>query len=578
MDLKLNTFTPSAPESRPGRPQAIVNASQRANRIGTPDPSKINAQAVRDALGKARDRAHFEELLAEVGLEAEFDRRGAAREIYGWRLRRQGSAEWFKASTLAKDLSWPKIAHRFPKADALEPIRAAPAAAPTAAPAQRVAARGDRIPAAAKAILFPPLPVAGSQTVAAFGQPAAVPGRYKSVFDLQKMERLEAGPLSTAMLVLGGALVNFSAELAQKIISFMRRVLGKFGLDMRPIMVQASGRQGLPVLDYEPMALATSSEALAAKGNAAAMDVLKLVDALNQKDASLLPQAEGREEVAAAMDKEFSSITTGVEIQPADALTPGSSAAVLPPELPPDLRRASAQTAAHPGTPLVPGKTSWLTFEETANLFKAAYNAVQRAREKDIFYIDTRPAIKRELAPVQAGLVELEAEFCAWRSAHKVASAFGADPLKFRQKLLNQNAEIERLESELQAAEKKHIEFEKRWNSTPEPVVPAALLERQNVLISRLREHHAALLSEAKSNLEILAKNPFLTSRHQALTAKIRRIEGRFEQFLLQPKKNFLTDFQAALQEVAMQTSAEKARLAPRGDWLEESGDKPGQK
>ena len=570
MDLKLNTFTPTPPESRPGRPQAIVNASRRANRKGAPDPSKINAQTVRDALGQARDRVHFQKLLGELGLQAEFDRRGAAREIYGWRLRRQDAAEWFKASTLAKDLSWPKIAHHFPKADALEPIPTALAVAPTVTPAKRIAAPGDRMPAAVKSILFPPSPVAGSQTVAATGRPATVPGRYKSIFDLQRMERLEAGPLSTALLVLGGALVNFSVELAHKIIWFMQRLLAKFGLDMRPVIrVQESGRQGLPVLEYEPVAPSESKEVLAAMSNAATKDILKLVEAVNKKDPSLLPQAAGREEVAAAMEEEFSS-ATGAEIQPAETLAPGQSAAVLPPKLS-ALSPARAQTEAAPQASQAPEKTNWVTFEETENQFKAAHTAVQRAREKDIFYIDTRPSITRELTPVQVGLAKLEAEFLAWRGAHKVAAAFGSDPLKFGQRISNWKAEIARLESEFQAAEKKHAEFQKLWAATPEPVVPAALLERENVLIAKLRKHHAGLLSEVKTDLESLAQNPFLKSSHQPLIAKIRRIEGRFDQFLLLPQKNFLTDFQAVLQEVRMQTSVEKAKFSQPADWLEEA-------
>lgn len=570
MELQLNTVIPSPPETRPSDRHALVNASRRAARRGTSDPAKIDAQAVRDALGKAQTRVHLEKLLAELGLEAEFDRRGQAREIYGWRLRRQGVAEWFKASTLAKDLSWPKIAHRFAETDSAEEIQAGPGVAFTTIPAQPVPGRGDRMPAAAKSILFPPLPVSANQIIAASGRAVAVSGQYKPIFDLEKMQRLEAGPLSTAMLILGGALVNFSVELARKIIWFMQRILSQIGLGMRPVMPPRSEPRDMPVLAYEPMVPAENKEVLAAMNNAATRNILKLLDSVDKKDTSLLPKAEGWEEVAAAMDKEF-SITAGAEIQPADAPSPAQSAAVLSPKFPLNLNQTSSQTAAAPETLLTPAKTDWMTFEETANQFKAAHTAVQRAREKDIFYIDTRPAITRELTPVQAGLVKLEGEFLAWRGAHKMAAVFGSDPMKFGQKILNQKAEIARLKDEFQSAEKKHAEFEKLWAATPEPVVPAALLNRKKALILSLREHHAFLLSKAKNDLKILAENPFSKSIHQTLMAKIRQIEDRLDQFLVRPQKNFLTDFQATLQEVRMQTSFEKAKFAQPSDWIEEA-------
>lgn len=112
-ELQLSTPNQTPPESKPGDREAATNASRRAERRGTVDPTKIPPAAVRLAVQDAESLEHFQKLLAIDGIESEFDRRGQQKEIYGWRLRREGAEEWIKASTLAKDLSWPKISHKF---------------------------------------------------------------------------------------------------------------------------------------------------------------------------------------------------------------------------------------------------------------------------------------------------------------------------------------------------------------------------------------------------------------------------------------------------------------------------------
>jgi hypothetical protein len=124
-ELNLKSPTPTQADSgKPGDREAVANALRRSTRRGTKVPG-IDPARVRLALQDAKDVDHLVELLALEGIECEFDRRGAERQIYGWRLRTAGSEEWLKASTIARDLSWPKIAHRFTPIPVNESIQAA---------------------------------------------------------------------------------------------------------------------------------------------------------------------------------------------------------------------------------------------------------------------------------------------------------------------------------------------------------------------------------------------------------------------------------------------------------------------
>ena len=149
-ELQLTPLSETPNPQAPGDRQALDNASRRSDRLGAPS-AKNDVKLIRACLADARDHEHFVKLLAERGIEAEFDRRGVAREIYGWRMRRVGAAEWLKASTVAKDLSWPKIQHRFAESESMAPVPQTPVAgqAPRQEPTDQYARAPAPLPDAA---------------------------------------------------------------------------------------------------------------------------------------------------------------------------------------------------------------------------------------------------------------------------------------------------------------------------------------------------------------------------------------------------------------------------------------------
>jgi hypothetical protein len=275
-ELNLISLTPS--ENPPGNRDAVANASRRAGRLGTIDAGKIQAAAVRLAVQDARDIDHLLELLHAQGIQAEFDRRGAAQQVYGWRVRKKGADEWFKASTLAKDLSWPKIAHRFAKDHAqaysaqAKPATSEPKRTLTPKPQQQY--------------------TCAAQTT-------------KWRLDTSKASSEQyipgsVGPVFQACLLLTAEAINLMIALWEKIVAFLKNILAKLGIGA----VASPGNQlvlePIPPLDAEarfvdePLLIGHAAESI---GQVAA--------AIAKRDPSLLPAGPGREELVAAMNNEF---------------------------------------------------------------------------------------------------------------------------------------------------------------------------------------------------------------------------------------------------------------------------------
>ena len=120
-ELQMETLNSTPAPDVPGDRQAAANALKRDERLGL---KPLNQAEIRAALAEARDLTEFESKLKALGVEAEFSRRGQNQEVFGWKLRRIGDSTWAKASTLAKDLSWPNIQHRFQDAPAPKPLPA----------------------------------------------------------------------------------------------------------------------------------------------------------------------------------------------------------------------------------------------------------------------------------------------------------------------------------------------------------------------------------------------------------------------------------------------------------------------
>ena len=301
----MNTPTPIPSVDKPGDREAAQNAAKRAERRGTVDP-QVDAAAVRLALADARDVVHFKVLLEAEGIEAEFDRRGQAQAVYGWRLRRQGASEWLKASTLARDLSWPKIAHRFANVDdqAHSPTLTKTQLDKETAPKTEAP---DRRPAMIRRSLAPQPPQGSSNKT------VDLPATMRQIRENENM-----GPLSKVMATLGVVAIKLGLEALQALVNFIRWLLAKFGFGLQ--RAAEGSAQAQTALPFEPVTLDIQARevpepetmfAIENRAEQAAEAVQKIVDAVEKGDADLLPEGEGRAELAAEMTKNTTPFSIG---------------------------------------------------------------------------------------------------------------------------------------------------------------------------------------------------------------------------------------------------------------------------
>jgi hypothetical protein len=351
MTKELN-LTPLPDESKsdvPGDRQAAENATRRAERIGE---AQIDPKEVRAVLAEAASLEDCERRLLALGIEAEFQRRGQEQNVYGWKLRRAGAGEWVKASTLSKDLSWPKIAHRFPDAD----HRLKLAELPASVHAEKASTAPTR---EAGALALRPSHQDRRPSMLRYPAPAERPeARRQRLVDLRRIEDRDLGPLQKSLLVLAGALANVSLELLRKVMGWLAAVLRKLGFQIQPVeQLHPAGPQALAYaaspFSAAPLALGSPDDPQVEVA-AAAQTVLAVAEAVSKRDADLLPAGEGRSEVAAAIAAEF--------MAPA-APVPG-------PQAPPQ-----AQQAGAPGVPAVADELKQL--EQCAAAHRNAYMAHQ---------------------------------------------------------------------------------------------------------------------------------------------------------------------------------------------------------
>ena len=246
-ELQMETLNSNPKPDAPGDRQAAYNAAKRSERLGV--QGQINQTQVRAALKEAKDLADFEIKLRELGIEAEFSRRGSYQEIFGWKLRVIGQERWQKASTLAKDLSWPNIEHRFAEAPAPAPnptfaddfIRAPSSAQqpdttkPPAPTKRKAEPNEDDVHAGATMLVPAPISTAASE-------------RRKKRFVERKLEiqqRVGSSNFSKALAQLGLALSHFAIEIIARFVELLKHLLSsKFGIGVQGQVTQApSGRQ-----------------------------------------------------------------------------------------------------------------------------------------------------------------------------------------------------------------------------------------------------------------------------------------------------------------------------------------------
>jgi Relaxase/Mobilisation nuclease domain len=291
----LDAPTPISAENRPGDRQALVNAAKRAERRGTAI-QKFDTAAIRAALAHAHERDHFLRLLKEIGIEAEFDRRGQAQEIYGWRLRQIGAEEWLKASTVAKDLSWPKIAHRF--SEKVETTAPAADTTPEIPPFQK------KPTTSTEADLYSKAPSSIRHHL--LTPPAEKPLLVRRTWDVDITKIADAtrnlGPLTHVMAVLGASLIKYSLDFIRQIGSWLSKWLAKFfGINFTE--KYHGGAPGEPKkLELKPYIIDVETRVLQqAELDRATETVAQIAAAVDERNPAKLPDIDGRDEIGAAM-------------------------------------------------------------------------------------------------------------------------------------------------------------------------------------------------------------------------------------------------------------------------------------
>ncbi|MDP2033416.1 MAG: relaxase/mobilization nuclease domain-containing protein [Polaromonas sp.] len=292
-ELNLNPLPPSSPDA-PGDREAAQSASRRTERMNQsmPDSKLPDAKRIRELLAEAKDLEEFQRLLAQAGHETEFQRRGAGQEIYGWKVRVIGTDTWSKASTLGKDLSWPKIAHRFvADADQAQENPALPT------PMTALQPPASRVPTMLVRVLPNSVPQSSNES------------RKNQVFGRQEAEEAhgrELSRLSSALLALGAALVEISAALAESVIAFLKALLARLGLALRPAQLQTYRHPIAGALTFEPV----KAEALPGPVPMSSIDgvadvVEQVTAAVKLRSAAALPREAANEpQLARLLDAE----------------------------------------------------------------------------------------------------------------------------------------------------------------------------------------------------------------------------------------------------------------------------------
>lgn len=116
--------------------------------------------------------------------------------------------------------------------------------------------------------------------------------------DLAQVKRAtqDFGPLTQAMALLGSACLKYSLSFLKLLIGWLKTLLAKFGIGVRQAQL-ASGQQ---VVGYEPYTLEGETREVT-DADAATQLVNQVTTALGSKDAALLPDVDGRDQIAADM-------------------------------------------------------------------------------------------------------------------------------------------------------------------------------------------------------------------------------------------------------------------------------------
>lgn len=156
-------------------------------------------------------------------------------------------------------------------------------------------------------------------------------------FDMQKFTgrvgNSNLGPVSKAMLILGGAAVNLGVEALLALLNFVKKILAAFGIGIRPAPQNAAASDPV-ALGHEPYLLEGETKVLpeSAPGQAeiekAAEKILATAEAISSGNPSSLPEVgDGTERAELVQALNQSAVGTAAAAQ---AAAPAASAPAVP--------------------------------------------------------------------------------------------------------------------------------------------------------------------------------------------------------------------------------------------------------
>jgi hypothetical protein len=276
--------------------------------------------------------------------------------------------------------------------------------------------------------------------------------------DLAEIDRAtrDLGPLSRAMALLGSACIKYSLSFLKTLISWIKRLLAKFGFGVaeRPQRL-ASGQQAGA---YEPYVFEGESGDVS-DAEAAVQLVEQITAALEAKDADLLPDVEGRDQIAAMMADEGAA--TGAA---------AASAAAPAPAADPFDDMFSGEGAA-PDTEQVDALAS---LQAAGTEYLRARQALLKASSKPPERPDFVPVAQQALNRAALAQREAQEQFDRFRHDHPVKSrVYESDE---KQKLERASAEVARLKIELATEQRRTAENQKIHDALPTPKPSAAVV------------------------------------------------------------------------------------------------------
>lgn len=532
-ELQLNTPAPTPEDLKPGGREAIQNAARRAERRGTAAPT-VDPAVVRLAVAEARDRYHLAQLLAAEGIEAEFDRRGQALSVYGWRLRRQGADEWLKASTVARDLSWPKIAHRFVDDDPVPvPVEADQATLQAKKqyeatiddtktkpePTITTAQKRDRVPAMVRRMVQQP----------------------KTEVDIQASSRAiwddpNTGPGTKILLQIGLWCFKAAQPLINALMSLLNWLLAKVGLKLGP--AAPGSVQSETALPHQPEYLEAETRVVPNRNAQVALnslmpDLIKVRDALAQDDPSLLPAGPATAELVKAMVEADNSIAVG-------ASNVGSSVEIL-------RDREIKQKIDEPNI-----GDLLITFKAEVAAHQIAAAALTKAVKPDYaslpFYLSQTDRLREQYEAADRQNTAAELILAEWKSKNKLLSALTV-PGAMKKRCAETASILAQIRAELRKSEAQDLAAERRANALPPRLARPEVIASASESSERAKQTWESLKNRfiaQVANAKML--DPSLGQSLNSVATKLDRITPRGMTDKAK-SASFFADFEAVMQE-----------------------------